>query len=356
MGQFQSKEYDGDPYVDLMRALPERELIWWVQKAIWLVEGFTFLDHFGRTYPNLFIHKCKSCNGAGSVTCPHCHGYKLKQGTGGTAALRFTSGLSGKSLVQSGRAADAVECQHCGGYCDWDHESEWEEKWMNWESKLAYYDRTYGQLMDEWYEDVLHEGNLDEDTPHEDGPPPAPEEKGPIAEYDRQKQKYPQLLQALMQRYGGHPYETRDMLPYNIVDPVKKSPFRNLWALGHNRMELPQELHPYNFPELLLLPTSPLTEHDHQIRMEALLCRNLDAALQDEAKPYQFEPTAGTVPCPGCLGKPYSASIVPNLEKMFHLEVPMWQRVLGRMDRWATQPRRLPDAESRHFLEYPQKV
>lgn len=36
MGQFQSKEYDGDPYVDLMRALPERELIWWVQKAIWV--------------------------------------------------------------------------------------------------------------------------------------------------------------------------------------------------------------------------------------------------------------------------------------------------------------------------------
>lgn len=36
MGQFQSKEYDGDPYIDLMRALPERELIWWVQKAIWV--------------------------------------------------------------------------------------------------------------------------------------------------------------------------------------------------------------------------------------------------------------------------------------------------------------------------------
>jgi hypothetical protein len=36
MGQFQSKEYDGDPYVDLMRALPERELIWWVQKVIWV--------------------------------------------------------------------------------------------------------------------------------------------------------------------------------------------------------------------------------------------------------------------------------------------------------------------------------
>lgn len=41
MGQFASKEYDGDPYVDLMRALPERELIWWVQKAIWVSAGTT---------------------------------------------------------------------------------------------------------------------------------------------------------------------------------------------------------------------------------------------------------------------------------------------------------------------------
>lgn len=44
MGQFQSKEYDGDPYVDLMRALPERELIWWVQKAIWVSHAWLQLD------------------------------------------------------------------------------------------------------------------------------------------------------------------------------------------------------------------------------------------------------------------------------------------------------------------------
>jgi hypothetical protein len=55
----------------------------------------------------------------------------------------------------------------------------------------------------------------------------------------------------------------------------------------------PPELHPYNFPELLLLPVSPLTEHDHQIRMEALLSRNLDAALTNSRKPYMLEPTAG---------------------------------------------------------------
>jgi hypothetical protein len=23
-------------------------------------------------------------------------------------------------------------------------------RWMDWESKLAYYDRTYGELMNEW--------------------------------------------------------------------------------------------------------------------------------------------------------------------------------------------------------------
>lgn len=27
----------------------------------------------------------------------------------------------------------------------------------------------------------------------------------------------------------------------------------------------PPELHPYNFPELMIAPLSPLTEHDHQV-------------------------------------------------------------------------------------------
>lgn len=28
----------------------------------------------------------------------------------------------------------------------------------------------------------------------------------------------------------------------------------------------PPELHPYNFPELMIAPLSPLTEHDHQVK------------------------------------------------------------------------------------------
>jgi hypothetical protein len=39
------------------------------------------------------------------------------------------------------------------------------------------------------YEDVLHEGNLDEDTPHEEPAPVPDNETGAIAEYDRQKRK-----------------------------------------------------------------------------------------------------------------------------------------------------------------------
>lgn len=41
---------------------------------------------------------------------------------------------------------------------------------------------------------------------------------------------------------------------------------------------------------------------------------------------------------------------------MFRCEVPTWQRVLGRMGRYATQPRRLAEAEQQHYLEYPQQV
>lgn len=39
MGQFYSREFDGDPYIDLMRSLPERELVWWAQKVIWVSIG-----------------------------------------------------------------------------------------------------------------------------------------------------------------------------------------------------------------------------------------------------------------------------------------------------------------------------
>lgn len=54
----------------------------------------------------------------------------------------------------------------------------------------------------------------------------------------RLRHRYPQYIAALMQRFGGHPYETMDMLPFNVVDPVKKTPLENLWHMGHNRNEL----------------------------------------------------------------------------------------------------------------------
>jgi hypothetical protein len=99
--------------------------------ATQLVEGFTFLDHFGRTYPNMFVHKCQHCNGAGSVTCPHCQGYKLKQGASAAAGLRLgdAQGRKGQLMLQqSSSELQPVDCRHCGAYCDWDHESEWDEK------------------------------------------------------------------------------------------------------------------------------------------------------------------------------------------------------------------------------------
>ncbi|KIY92409.1 hypothetical protein MNEG_15554 [Monoraphidium neglectum] len=146
MGQFASRHYDGDPYIELMRALPDRELIWWVQKVIWLAEGMTFVDHFGRTYPTLFLHKCPCCSGSGSMICPKCNGYKLKGGVrgrcggGGGGADGPMHAPPPERGVGSFRLSEMVgprralasqgeaECQHCGSYCDWDDESEWEEK------------------------------------------------------------------------------------------------------------------------------------------------------------------------------------------------------------------------------------
>lgn len=39
MGQFVSTAYDGDPYIDLLRNLPEKELVFWIQKVIWVSAG-----------------------------------------------------------------------------------------------------------------------------------------------------------------------------------------------------------------------------------------------------------------------------------------------------------------------------
>lgn len=36
MGLVPSKAYDGDPFIDAVRILPERELIFWMQKFLWV--------------------------------------------------------------------------------------------------------------------------------------------------------------------------------------------------------------------------------------------------------------------------------------------------------------------------------
>lgn len=72
-------------------------------------------------------------------------------------------------------------------------------RWNTWESRLAYYDRSYGALMDEWYEDVLNEGNLDEDTPHEPLEPPGPDEQGDWPDLERDVARYCGMAECLMQ-------------------------------------------------------------------------------------------------------------------------------------------------------------
>ncbi|GFH31185.1 uncharacterized protein HaLaN_30172, partial [Haematococcus lacustris] len=79
MGQFASRAFDGDPYIEVMRALPDKEMTWWVQKVIWTAEGLTLIDHTHRTLTQLMWHKCSHCDGAGVMTCGHCNGYKVKR-------------------------------------------------------------------------------------------------------------------------------------------------------------------------------------------------------------------------------------------------------------------------------------
>jgi len=90
-----------------------------------LAEGMTLADHFWRTYPTLFLHKCPACNGCGSVICPSCKGYKARGAQSGAGSFRLSEMVGPRRRLQR-TARD--ECEHCGGYCDWDDESEWEEK------------------------------------------------------------------------------------------------------------------------------------------------------------------------------------------------------------------------------------
>lgn len=49
-GQFASKAFDGDPYIEIMRVLPDKELCWWIQKVIW-VSASSIAWREGRSRP-----------------------------------------------------------------------------------------------------------------------------------------------------------------------------------------------------------------------------------------------------------------------------------------------------------------
>jgi hypothetical protein len=89
-----------------------------------MAEGYTFLQHFGRTYPSLFQDKCAHCNGAGIVTCPHCNGYKVKLVRPKTFRLSAMTSLANVHSIPVQH-----DCEHCGSYCEWDKEKEWEGRW-----------------------------------------------------------------------------------------------------------------------------------------------------------------------------------------------------------------------------------
>ncbi len=66
------------------------------------------------------------------------------------------------------------------------------------------------------HDDVANAGNLDDDTPEVDAPEFDPANTSPLAEADREARKMPRRTKALLQRYGGHPYDNYDMLPPGV--------------------------------------------------------------------------------------------------------------------------------------------
>ncbi|GFR49151.1 hypothetical protein Agub_g11169, partial [Astrephomene gubernaculifera] len=415
MGQFYSREFDGDPYIDLMRSLPERELIWWAQKVIWLAEGFTFVDHFTRTYPRLFQHTCPRCKGAGVLTCPTCAGTKVPRGVtpsprraalaavganatssapapalagrvdrgAGSARERLLSGkpAGGGGGSESGSCCSGEhaggrlgECRTCGGSCAWDAESEWMDKWNEWEGRLAYYDKSTAPLLDEWYEDVVHAGNLEEDTPPLEDDPPGPEVAGAWADDERLLAKDKKRFAALMRRYG-HPYDSDLVLGYQVVDPTA-TVGENVWNLAQALNSVPPELNPLRTEHLRGAeqlaaagagagaagggePAGPhqaslaaLAAFDREITMEAAIMQNLEAAAQDLPKPHRFGATAGTIPCTDCDGAAWQYSFFPNTLRLFGMERPSWTTTLAQLNKY-WNPTSLADPDrTGHMLPY----
>ncbi|KAL6763004.1 hypothetical protein V8C86DRAFT_462370 [Haematococcus lacustris] len=324
MGQFASRAFDGDPYIEVMRALPDKEMTWWVQKVIWTAEGLTLIDHTHRTLTQLMWHKCSHCDGAGVMTCGHCNGYKVKRAHPHAFQLTEQSKLS--RLMAT---ADLEECKYCGNYCQWDMETSWEGMWNAWQRKLTYYDRTYGALLDEWHNDVMFEGRLELDAPKEELAEPLPEDNSHDAQVVRELLKQKKRMKALMKRMGGHPYSTMTVMP-KVVSPG--APLReNLVALGYNEYDLPPELHPINKPELLLEADSPLQRFDREIQHEAMIMTNLGAAIKGLPKPIRFAPTAGTTLCPECKGRAWHYDWKPNLDTLLRGAEPFWLRTLSSL-------------------------
>ena len=162
-------------------------------------------------------------------------------------------------------------------------------------------------------------------------------------------------MKALMSRFGGHPYDTYDKLPNYVIDPTIPLE-ENIERMGRDYNWVPPELDPQIYPELLLQGSEgPLAQFEHQQRMEALILNNLDAAIKDRPKPAQFVPTAGTVPCPECLGKPYFISFTPNVAKLFRVETPFWMRTLTRMNQLGTTQSLVEASQSRPWIHPPSR-
>jgi hypothetical protein len=447
MGQFNSRVFDGDPYIDLVRAIPEREITFWVQRVIWIAQGYTALEHAARAWPPLMLHKCATCDGHGLLTCPHCRGAKLRAGAGKverllgpdpalmpvggsgaaravgaaarsaaspSAAASYSSSSSSSSVLSGGGGgalaaalstpinasstaasehhppSSSEPCRHCGDFLPWDDDAAWPERWRGWERVASYYDQSLAPLMDEWHDDVVNKKQRQADSPGHDyfagdarGPPAEGSawDDGPSgrAAAERWGKGAAERLAATMARFGGHPYETGDVFPFDALDPENGSTQSNLYGLRaamadpdfpNSGLLLPPELDPAVAPELARarpgdVPPWALrgaagaggggagggagaaasgsfssflatpAELRSEIQAQAKLAANLEAAARGAPKPHGFVATAGTVPCPDCAGQPWAWSWVPNFRALLGSEPPpmlkaVWARTEDR--------------------------
>lgn len=264
--------------------------------AVW--SGWNLWKHLQRHYLDIFRDSCAHCHGAGTVTCPHCSGFKIKR----TRPDGFASAtLAGGKYELDPAVHDQYECHHCGTYTTWDQQEKW--------PMLTAVKEVVSEVESACFTE--NERFTEDKTEDENS-----------KEFD----------------------------PEQYITGEGDTDFAG-WYTGDENGEVhPKRL---RFSEWVLNHPEYYDRLSEEQESEAINA-NIAAAVSARPKPEFFPPTAGTVPCPCCHGARWFWGLAPNISKLGGYRAPFWITTLQKMaPNWNLD--RMPVLPAEPAMEYPLK-